>query len=488
MNFRKLSLFALLAAASMSSCNNDAELETSNSEYVSSVRVGVEDFHPEVASRTAYAVDASGFHFQWVNGDALGIYAIGGDQLKFPISSGDGSATALFDGGSWKLRANHQYAAYYPYSVYNCLNDQTALPVSYTGQTQDGNGSTAHLGAYDYLACAATSPDAAGGVDLSLKHLGAFLRLQLTMPKADDYNLVSLKSDGAKFVTAGTIDLTAQTPAITPTETSSTSRIHLKNVSTTEPDQLITVYAMVAPANLSSSKITITVYGAEGQMYVQTVDGKAFTAESAYSIAATLTEGGSHEYVDLGLPSGTLWATYNVGAYTPEDYGDYFAWGEVEPKDSYDYSTLFDSVDGSMINFKKYYNNNSGGKTELDLEDDAAYMNWGEGWRMPSMEQIKELSNSNYVKTEWVTQNGKNGRLITSKSNGASLFLPAAGNRYGGSLRSAGSTGYYFSRSLSASDSFYAKDLVFTSTNVGCYQDYRCFGFPVRPVRMSSQN
>lgn len=184
-----------------------------------------------------------------------------------------------------------------------------------------------------------------------------------------------------------------------------------------------------------------------------------------------------HEYVDLGLPSGTLWATCNVGAENPEDYGYYFAWGEVEDKSYYNWGTYFDS------DLQKY--NNNGGKTELDLEDDAAYINWGEGWRLPSSDQIMELCNSNYTTTEWTTRNGKSGRLITSKSNGASLFLPAAGSRYKGSLDSAGSYGNYWSRSLRTDYKDCAYHLGFNSSYVNWYYGVICYGFSVRPVRVS---
>ena len=110
-----------------------------------------------------------------------------------------------------------------------------------------------------------------------------------------------------------------------------------------------------------------------------------------------------HEYVDLGLPSGTLWATCNVGATKPEEYGDYFAWGETVPKDEYSWKTYkweeyVVNNDGTYkVVIKKYNNNNMYGntdnKSELDLDDDAAYANWGNNWRMPSIEQIRELRN-----------------------------------------------------------------------------------------------
>ena len=102
----------------------------------------------------------------------------------------------------------------------------------------------------------------------------------------------------------------------------------------------------------------------------------------------------NHEWVDLGLPSGTLWATMNVGASCSEDDGDYFAWGETEPKDVYDWST-YKWCNGSEYTQTKYCSNSDYGtvdyKTELDPEDDAAYVNWGSSWRMPTEQQLKEL-------------------------------------------------------------------------------------------------
>ena len=103
------------------------------------------------------------------------------------------------------------------------------------------------------------------------------------------------------------------------------------------------------------------------------------------------------EYVDLGLPSGTLWATRNVGATYPDDYGDYFAWGETEPKNNYDWNS-YKWCNGSYTTLTKYcLNINYGvhdGLTELKLEDDAAYVNWGSSWRMPTHEQQQELTKS----------------------------------------------------------------------------------------------
>lgn len=188
-----------------------------------------------------------------------------------------------------------------------------------------------------------------------------------------------------------------------------------------------------------------------------------------------------HEFVDLGLPSGTLWATCNVGASKPEDYGDYFAWGETQPKSTdYDWSTYFDSVNSSSSNFKKYYNN--GGKTELDFEDDAAYVNWGADWRMPSRVQMSELRNN----CTWIWDSAKKGYNVVGPNNNF-LFLPTAG-LFSSSLYAAGSWGHYWSRSLYTNNSDSAILLSFTSDNTYCsvYVGWRAEGHSVRPVRVST--
>jgi hypothetical protein len=198
-----------------------------------------------------------------------------------------------------------------------------------------------------------------------------------------------------------------------------------------------------------------------------------------------------HEWVDLGLPSGSLWATCNVGANSPEEYGDYFAWGETEPKDVYDWTT-YKWCEGTDDTMTKYctksdfgYNGFTDGKTELDPEDDAAYVNWGTSWRIPTTEQIQELDeNCTWI---WTTQNGVNGQLVTGP-NGNTIFLPAAGSRWNDSLYVAGSYGFYWSRTLYANYSRYAYYLNFNSSYVSWdYYYFRNYGYSVRAVRVSEK-
>ena len=172
------------------------------------------------------------------------------------------------------------------------------------------------------------------------------------------------------------------------------------------------------------------------------------------------------EYVDLGLPSGLKWATCNVGASSPEEYGDYYAWGEIETKSEY-----------SEDNSKTY------GKSMSDISGNVTYdvarAKWGGSWRLPTKKELEELESK--CKLEWVTINGKKGYKVTGP-NGNSIFLPAAGARDGSLLCNAGERGYYWSSAPYESRDYCAYSLVFDSS----YHPYgwfgRSLGQSVRPV------
>ena len=192
-----------------------------------------------------------------------------------------------------------------------------------------------------------------------------------------------------------------------------------------------------------------------------------------------------HEYVDLGLPSGIKWATCNVGATTPEEYGDYFAWGETSPKTTYNLST-YKYCNGTHTSMTKYCTKSSYGtvdnKTTLELSDDAAHVNWGGKWRMPTSAEQDELRNTSNCTWTWTTQNGVKGYKVTSVKNGNSIFLPAAGRRSGDPLDDAGSIGYYWSSSLRTSYSSSAYNLYFHLGYVYWNDGNRDLGQPVRAV------
>ena len=215
------------------------------------------------------------------------------------------------------------------------------------------------------------------------------------------------------------------------------------------------------------------------------------------SIGGGGTTPSTMEYVDLGLPSGLKWAKCNLGASKPSDYGDYYAWGETAPKADFTWDTYKWMQAGHShwryITKYTFADGQTGGiwydsagafigdnKTVLDAADDAATANLGSPWRMPTVDEIRELRDN--CTWTWTTQDGVNGYQVDGP-NGNAIFLPASGCRQNSGLSEAGTEGYYWSlstdNSVCAHMVEFAEDLGVTVWN----NFYRFLGFSVRPVR-----
>lgn len=183
-----------------------------------------------------------------------------------------------------------------------------------------------------------------------------------------------------------------------------------------------------------------------------------------------------HKYVDLGLS--VKWATCNVGANSPEEYGGYYAWGETSIKSNYTWGNCFDCFNDSGDSWSVY---KIGGKTKLEpnSDHDTARKNWGGTWRMPTIDELEEL-NSKCTWT-WTSKDGHYGYLVTGP-NGNSIFLPAAGLRDDASSNRVGKYGFYWSSTLSSSYSNDAQSLYFNGIGHVTYYSYRFYGHSVRPV------
>ena len=197
-------------------------------------------------------------------------------------------------------------------------------------------------------------------------------------------------------------------------------------------------------------------------------DEISFTTEEEEEGCEPDGEIAGHYYVDLGLPSGVKWATCNVGASSPEDYGDYFAWGETSPKAEY-------SWENSVTNGEEM-SDISG-----DAQYDAATANWGGSWRMPTKEQMEELVE--HCEWEWTQVNGVNGAKVIGP-NGSCIFLPAAGFRDGSSIFHDGYDGFYWSSTPYDYyyDLNYAYNLYFITGDEDVNLSYRYYGLTVRPI------
>lgn len=255
---------------------------------------------------------------------------------------------------------------------------------------------------------------------------------------------------------------------------------------------------VVSPLGVSVPWCTVTpVSGGAGlhKIMVSVTDNDLTSNRSAYiflmsgmnKVAEILVtqEGKPDKYgpVDLGLS--VKWASCNVGAESPEDYGGYYAWGEIVEKDNYIWSTYKWCI-GGFENLTKYCTNRKYGnadyRTVLDSEDDVAHVKWGDGWRMPTSDEIKELiSNCSW---SWIYLNGVNGYKVTGP-NGNSIFLPAAGYRYDYNKKEfigRGSHGCYWSGTLRENGCYDAVYLNFSFSSHDWGGCYRSSGHTVRPV------
>lgn len=230
----------------------------------------------------------------------------------------------------------------------------------------------------------------------------------------------------------------------------------------------------IADASVNGSTIAIEAHAAGIATITVTDTQSGQTATIEVTVTADDTPTTDAVAVDLGLPSGTKWADRNVGASKPEDYGGYYAWGETEEKEGYSWSTYI-HCDGSEETCHDI------GSDIAGTQYDVAHVKWGGSWKMPTLDQVKELFDN--CTSEWTTQNSVNGRKFTGP-NGKSIFLPAAGYRWDGELRYAGSHGDYWSSTLNESKPYRARSLYFDSGdprwNIG---GNRFLGFTVRPVR-----
>ena len=254
--------------------------------------------------------------------------------------------------------------------------------------------------------------------------------------------------------------------------------------------QALSLNATITPSNAFDK----SVIWSSADAAIATVDESGTVTgvgPGTTTVTATTVDGGHkascavtvrHEFVDLGLPSGLKWATMNVGATKPEEYGDYFAWGETEPKADYSWATYkFELGTDSKGPFSKYVSNSSYGtvdsKTVLDPEDDAAHVNWGGSWRMPTDAEWTELrENCSWTWTSNYKGTGVKGRWVTGP-NRNSIFLPAASV----SLFT-GSNGRYWSSSIDTGYPYYPRGVFFDSNDVYRNGDARYLGRSVRPV------
>lgn len=502
------------------SCTQEPELKTKDS---SKVQASAADFQcDEAFTRTTITQSGSSAPtFAWKAGDVIGVIPMDGKtvQSNYEISKIDTDPrTATFDGGVWALKEGKGYAAYYPYQK-EALVSNEKLEFSFLGQTQTANNSLEHISAYDYMyAPAVTASSSTTAFNFS--HLVSLVRVQVTVPQADEYTSLVLESSAAWF--AGKAELSLADGTMTSTQSLKSCTIALDNISVSAGGVLSVWFATLPTSALDGGSLAVKLYGKNTNSTIDITGLKTFEAGKAYSFScsASSPSAGGMEYVDLGLS--VKWATCNLGANAPEEYGDYYTWGDIETyyeegyaqehpqkhwksgksggysENNYKFYKTERGDDGDGFDFNytgytKYVPKSYAGqhgfkgfyddKKVLDPEDDVAHVKLGGKWRMPTSSEINELINN--CTWTWASYKGVNGYKVTSKKEGYTdkwIFLPAAGYRSVTNLYNVGSYGYYWSSSLYSNNPSSAYYLSFYSSNVS--RDYRgrYYGRSVRPV------
>ena len=292
-------------------------------------------------------------------------------------------------------------------------------------------------------------------------------------------------------------DVTVQSSGSTVPVTSVTLNKHELELSVGQQFQLIptvlpenaTEKGVVYTSNVSGSKLYIDTNGmltglqaCEATVTVRCKDNASIYDTCKVTVTGGGSSGGSEEVVDLGLPSGLKWRSMNVGASKPEEYGNYYAWAETSPKSNYassNYKYPSTNYGDGIIVYAKYDTTpvQGDGKTVLEAEDDAATANLGNGWRMPTFKEFKELREN--CTWTWKTQNGVNGMLVTGP-NGKSIFLPAGGWYDKTTLSGKTTYGSYWT---ATGDGGTANAVDFVNNDKDKALVPRCEGRSVRPVK-----
>ena len=492
-NIRLHSAAAVAVAALASACSSDSVVEVPENTPGKAEKVTLVANQPGGGTRVGFTKEEDGTgKAYWQEGDAIGVWSNGdGKFSSFGIASGAGEATATFSGTVTDGVGKY---AVYPYNEKHGIQDNALtyyLPEKYTytsvDQTVSPEGKDGNSFNMPMLG------KITDGQTVSFSHLAGVFCLKIDKMPAGSGTVI-VTSSGKQLCGAFTASLADTNPEITTT--------------TSETDNAVTfVYSgavadkpgiFYLPAATGSYTLTVAVSGdkkfSTTTHEVKMVRGglQVVNVTTEYTSATTNDDGtytiNGHKFIDLGLPSGLLWAETNIGATAACDDGNYYAWGETAPKSDYSdatYTTALAKYENGALLYTKY--TTTDGKTVLDPEDDAAYVNWGSGCRMPTKDEFQELiSNCTWDEVKETNSAGQTiyCHKLKSNNNGNIIYLPNSGYRSGGSLCNYGSSydcsGQYWSSTLYNVGK--ARLLRFaTNLRYVDYSPYR-YGRPVRSV------
>ncbi len=484
--------FLCLAPALLCGCNKE---ETPSEPVGHTVTLQASAAGDETATKSVF--DKQG-QFWWLPSDAIGVATAGVDgttsfsELKYTDEVL--SKTVEFSG---YVEGTVGTCAVYPYNAGHKLSGTTLtynLPVSYTYTEPDtdyySKGTSSYLNSANAPAYGVISSDANGDLSTQFKHLGGVLCIKLDRIPATAGH-ITITAD-RKITGDFSANLEDSCPQIKTSEDASSSKENTVTISWTRATQGASgVFYFPMPVGTFNVSVEVGYHSVNFGEMARVSKSREITISRQLMKRISLTYEtmakdsyriyGGHKFIDLGLPSGLLWAETNVGADNYYDYGGYYAWGETETKDNY----------GKITSYSKY--NNDG--DVLALTDDAASVNWGTYCRMPSKAEWQELHNN----CDQGINSSYYGRTYVSKKEGNSnsIFLRAGGFRVDGNINSSGWEGYYWARDLAYAP-FYPNAFVFNSdansdatytrieytdeADAEAHHDFRYKGFNIRPV------
>lgn len=512
---KKRFVFSILAAFAVCSCQVVEVNESypdSNQEVIREAKVFTAIIDDTTTPETRTSLDAEG-NVLWKQGDQVSVFAGSTVNEQYQVTdASDGKKAASLnkvgDSGSVAGTEIDNNVAFYPYvstaaiakSAGSYVISDITLPATQTyAEGSFGNG------AFPMAAVTGST----GEMNLKFKNVLGGLKLQLK----GTASIASISITGNNNeVLCGATEVTVangDTPSINLTDASAKTVTLDCGAGVALDSETATPFIIALPPITMTGGFTVIVTDTENkQMEIKTTKPQTISRSSLLKMPAVNYEGMASssvpipEAVDLGLS--VKWASFNLGASSPEGYGDYYAWGETEPyylpghaydgpfcdwKDGKSAGYNWDSYkwcNGWSSTLTKYNTSSSYGtvdnKTVLEPKDDVAHVKLGGKWRMPTDAEWTELREK--CTSTWTTNyngTGVKGRIVTA-TNGNSIFLPAAGRRYSTNLYNAGSYGYYWSSSLHTDGPSYAWYVYFYSDFVIRYYYYRYLGISVRPV------
>lgn len=295
-----------------------------NPESMTSVKMIAPNFISSINTRSKLTPNNNGTSFSWKNGDIVAVYSDSKGMTNFYIdeeSLSEDGTSANFNGSGFKLLENSTYYAFYPYSSSIQSLDKTAIPVSYLGQNMKSNGDFSSLGDFDYMYAKGITNNN-GTVALSFQHLGCVVEYKINVPKTAVYTLVrlELKDEKKQLINSGVVDITESNPSLSTSNTCISDSIIQVGLNEKDgginvlKDSLLTVYMMMPPQNLSTSKINIRLVDSDENWYTATVDGKNMCAGFTYHYEINDKTGG-FTGKGTGLPNGEF-STELISTYT----------------------------------------------------------------------------------------------------------------------------------------------------------------------------